>query len=116
MASKRSQEGYLLIDNRFGPGVSADFIRASGKDAPIVGEGGLYESATVTCAHCHSVVILRPDRTRPRGWCRRCDHYVCDSPACNVDCRPFNQVLDDLQRQAFVDEAIKHTSFTLRKG
>lgn len=101
MTSKRRHEGYLLIDNRFGPGVSEAFIRATGKDAPIVGEGQLYESATKTCAHCQVVVILRPERTRPRGYCRKCDAYVCDGVACNFECVPVDQVIDHVQEAAF---------------
>lgn len=103
MASLKRHEGYLLIDNRFGPGVSAEFIRASGHDAPIVPEGKMFESATVTCSHCHSIVVLNPDRSRPRNHCRKCDHYVCDSPACNVECKPLNDVLDSLQEAIFVN-------------
>lgn len=80
--SKGSLEGYLLIDNR-----------ASG--------GGMVESATVTCSHCHVVVVLNPLRTRARGHCRKCDKYVCDNPRCNFECSPLNAVLDRLQERAF---------------
>ncbi len=101
MASKRRHEGYLLIDNRFGPGVSAEFVRQSGKDAPVVPEGHLFESATITCAHCQAVVVLNPNRTRPRHYCPQCDHYVCDNPVCVTTCMPMNKVLDVLQERAF---------------
>lgn len=101
MPSLRRFEGELLIDNRFGPGVTVDFIRQSGKDAPVVGEGALYESPTVTCAHCGTVVILNPARTRPREYCRKCDRYVCDNPLCRTDCRPFDKLIDTLQEQAY---------------
>lgn len=101
MTSKRAQEGYLLIDNRASPGVSAELIRASGKDAPIVGEGQVYECATLTCCHCGVVVILRPDRTRARGYCRLCDHYVCDNPGCNSVCRPFEGLLIEQQNKIY---------------
>ena len=106
MSSLKRHEGYLLIDNRFGPGVSEDFIRASGKEAPIVKEGAMYESATVTCAHCNTIVILNPVRTRPRGYCRKCDKYVCDNPGCNVDCFNFEKLLDTLQERAYQQEAL----------
>ena len=101
MASLRRFEGELLIDNRFSPGVTADFVRRSGKEAPVVGEGALYESATITCAHCGTIVILNPARTRARGYCRKCDKYVCDNPGCSVECRPFEKLIDTLQEQAF---------------
>ena len=83
MKTKRSHEGYLLNDNR-----------ASG--------GGVSELPTITCCHCQRIVVLNPLRTRERGYCRKCDHYVCDDPACNLDCRPFKAMIDDLQ-----DEVVK---------
>jgi hypothetical protein len=85
MSSLRSREGYLLVDNR------------------CAGDG-LFESATVTCAHCHAVVVLNPQRTRPRHYCASCDHYVCDTPACALECRNFNKHLDRVQDAAFAAE------------
>ena len=95
-SNKRKSEGYLLIDNRYSPGVSEELIRSTGKDAPIVAPGQTFESATVTCAHCNRIVILNPDRTRPRGYCAKCDHYVCDNPGCALECIPFAKILDTL--------------------
>lgn len=99
--SLRRHEGYLLIDNRNSPGVSEAFVRASGTDAVAVGEGAVFESATVTCSHCHRIVVLNPARTRPRHYCAQCDHYVCDTPACAVECVPLAKVLDALQEHNF---------------
>lgn len=92
--TKRSHEGWLLIDHRASPGV------------PGLPEGSAWESATITCAHCQKVVVLNPQRTRERGYCRKCDHYVCDRPECNADCRNFNKHLDQLQEQAFRAERV----------
>lgn len=89
MLTKRSQESYLLIDHSSAPG------------AGLVGPGRKFESATITCSHCQRIVILNPDRTRARGHCRKCDHYICDEPACNKECIPMQMVLDNLQEQAF---------------
>lgn len=100
MTFKRNHEGYLLIDNRDSPGVSAEFVRASGQPAPIVGPGQTFESATITCAHCNAIVILNPLRTRPRNYCAKCDAYVCDSPWCASNCRPFARLLEDAYNQA----------------
>lgn len=97
MSSLRRHEGWLLIDNRFGPGVTAEMIGASGKDVPIVGEGRMFESATITCSHCHTIVILNTDRSRPRNYCRKCDHYICDKPGCNEKCAPFNRLMESHQ-------------------
>lgn len=101
MPSKRRHEGYLLIDHRNSPGVSAEMIRACHK--PLIGGTGMFESSTITCAHCHVVVVLNPDRSRPRGYCAKCDHYVCDNAGCNSECLPMKKVLDDLQEQAALD-------------
>lgn len=101
---KRQKEGYLLIDHKDSPGVPEELIRAAiaaGKPAaPAVRSGQTYESATITCCHCNRVVILNPDRKRARGYCAKCDHYVCDLPACNLECNPFQRLLDDLHHQA----------------
>lgn len=92
--SKRSLEGYLLIDNRNAPAVP------SIGGAPAIAAGATFESATLTCSHCHAVVVLNPGRTRERHWCAKCDKYVCDGCAAVGECRPLNQILDTLQNQA----------------
>lgn len=84
--SKRSHEGYFLVDNRH-----------SG--------GGMLESATITCSHCQSVVVLNPNRSRSRGYCPKCDHYICDGceatrVASAGACRPFNQIIEEAQEHA----------------
>jgi hypothetical protein len=99
MTSLKRHEGYLMIDNRGLPAI--DGIPGDKSFNP-VGANQLYECATVTCAHCNVVVILRPDRSRPRNYCRKCDRYICDNPACSVDCFSFDKLLDDMQEQAFL--------------
>ena len=74
--SKRSLEGELTIDNRL-----------SG--------GALFESATITCCHCQRIVVLNPNRTRPRNHCRKCDKYECDECAAVGECRPFKRIQDE---------------------
>lgn len=66
MRTQASKEGYLLIDHRASPG-NAD-----------VPEGQVFESAVLTCSHCQTAVVLRPDRSRERHYCMGCDHYICD--------------------------------------
>jgi hypothetical protein len=114
MSSNRRLEGYLLIDNRASPGVPAEMLRATGKDVPSLGfgEGQIFESATITCSHCHTIVILNPDRSRPRNYCRRCDHYICDNPGCHTGCLPLNDFIDQTretiarQTQAGLDPTV----------
>lgn len=92
-----------MIDLRHAPGPSLDEIKASGKDVAGAGTRGLFESATNTCAHCHRQVILQPDRSRERGYCRKCDHYLCDECSLQLklggDCAPMNMILDKVQDQ-----------------
>lgn len=103
MFSKRELEGYLLIDHRNSPGVTsadvAHLVGQTGERLPIVGAGQTFESATVTCAHCHAIVVLNPNRSRPRHWCPQCDAYVCDGP-CEVHVQSMDQLLDALQTAA----------------
>ncbi len=99
--SKRKHEGYILVDHRESPGVPVDVTGPAGKNFISVAKGQTFESATVTCAHCNVIVVLNPNRTRERGYCQKCDQYVCDNPMCSQDCRSFNRLLDTLQEQAF---------------
>ncbi len=94
MSSLRRHEGYLIIDHSNSPGSPRS------ADPAHVGPGMKFESATVTCSHCHAVVILNPDRSRPRHYCPKCDHYVCDKLECVVACNPMKQTLDLMQAQA----------------
>lgn len=107
MTSKRSHEGYLLIDNRNNEGVSDEALRAL--DLPAGAGRGVFEAPTITCSHCHAVVVLNPLRNRERAYCRKCDHYICDG--CGVvhaqsggGCRSFNKFLDEVQEKAALAE------------
>jgi hypothetical protein len=76
-------EGWLLLDHTASPGIPADIARKIGLDPKFVGEGKKLEAATITCKHCGGAFIKNPKRTRPRGYCRLCDHYICDG--CKAD-------------------------------
>ncbi|HVJ31669.1 MAG TPA: hypothetical protein VND94_01025 [Terriglobia bacterium] len=97
MLSKRSQEGYLLIDNRCNEGMPDELLRQFGIDMP--GGRGKFESATVTCKHCGKVQVLNPTRSRERGYCGKCDHYICDEWACHQSCRPLARYVDAIQER-----------------
>jgi hypothetical protein len=95
--SKRSKEGYVMLDHRAANPV-ADEIMV--KDGLPVGAGkGLFEAPTYTCSHCQYVVVMNPQRTRERAYCRGCDSYICD--ACGVkraqdfSCKTYKQVADE---------------------
>lgn len=70
--------GYLLVDHRASPGLTEDQAKKFNYDPKLVSEGKLFEADTRTCAHCGTVVILKMDRTRPRGHCLTCNNYICD--------------------------------------
>lgn len=112
MSSLKRHEGYLFIDHRASPGITAEFIRSCGKnpaDFLIVGEGKMVEAATYTCSHCQKVVVIKPDRTRARGYCPKCDRQVCD--ACEAlrflsggECNLFRKRVEVAQEEAFLRE------------
>ena len=93
MFSKREREGYLLIDHTDSPGLSG-----------ALGEGKKFEAATNTCSHCQRVVVMNPDRTRQRGHCYNCDHYICDGCAVAMKetgvCSSFDRFADDYLERA----------------
>lgn len=97
--SLRRHEGYFQIDHTASPGNSQ------------VGEGKMFEAATITCEHCQRVLLRNPLRTRERFYCSHCDGYVCDFCGDPVvtGCRNFQKLLDDLQEQAFRNLNIKET-------
>jgi hypothetical protein len=100
--SKLSHLGELMVDHRASPGLPPDFYRKLGVDIPACGEGKLLEMATMTCSHCRNIVVLRPERTRERAYCRKCDHYICDVCAGIMMLpdyvhTPFEKVVDKVQ-------------------
>ncbi len=105
MPSKSRHEGYLLIDHKDSPGVPQALIdqaRRAGKEVLPSPSGSFTESATYTCAHCNTIVILNPQRTRERHYCTQCDHYICDVCAelrRATGCKPFRALLDTLQEK-----------------
>jgi hypothetical protein len=96
MHSKRSQEGYLLVDHRNSPGITeADLATVPlQRRHEFQTMRGLFESPTVTCCHCGSVVVINPQRIRARHYCAPCDHYVCDQYACITTCTPVRKAMD----------------------
>ena len=102
MHSKRSQEGYFLADHRNSPGITeADLLTVTAYMREFFQPmRGLFESGTIRCCHCGTMVILNPQRTRARTYCQRCDHYVCDTVQCHVECTPFMKTVEETQEAA----------------
>lgn len=95
-----SYEGYLMIDHRASPGLPANFYDGMRYKGLVAEEGKLAESAVLVCRHCQRHVIKNLDRTRQRGYCRKCDGYVCDF--CELNMRaadyvhtPFKKLIDE---------------------
>jgi len=102
----RPSEGRILVDHQASPGITAEELFRVGLDPTMaVPEGKILEAKTKTCAHCNTVVILNHDRVRPRGFCRKCNQFICDNPTCHVECTPVDKSLDHFQEQAFRKEA-----------
>lgn len=108
MKSKRSQEGYFLIDHRYSPGLPDELAIPNGLP-PGVGRG-MNELPTITCSHCQRQVIQNPLRTRERHYCPKCDHYICDN--CNVTriltgiCKTWNQRIEEANEQVIKKESL----------
>lgn len=99
MSSLRSHEGYLMIDQRNSPGMTEEQAVAAG--LPPQAAKGLFESASYTCSHCNSIVVIEPKRTRERAYCRGCDQRICDGcgfiRAQDMKCRSFKALIDEMQ-------------------
>lgn len=98
MSSLRRHEGYFLMDHTQSPGVPDEIVVAQGLS---FGAGrSFFESATFTCSHCETVVVMNPDRSRQRGYCKKCDHLICDT--CETvkvqtgKCYPFKAMVQDI--------------------
>jgi hypothetical protein len=78
LKSLKRHFGWLMIDHSASPGIPADVARQIGINPDLVAEGVITEMHTLSCSHCGTHVALNPDRTRERGYCKFCDHYICD--------------------------------------
>jgi ribosomal protein S27AE len=93
--SLKDGSGYLIIDHTDSPGIRESDIPARLRDStPIVPAGKKFEADIQFCAHCGSQVILNPNRTRPREYCPKCNHYICDNPICIKTCSPIKKLFD----------------------
>jgi hypothetical protein len=81
LKSLKRFEGELTIDHRAGNGLPEHIARMCGYEPSAVKGGKLFEAATITCKHCKGAWVKNPDRIRPREFCRKCDHYICDGCA-----------------------------------
>lgn len=101
-----------MIDHRSSPGIPRDMALANGLPPDQLGEGKLFEAASLNCKHCKTSVLKNPLRTRERSHCRSCDHYICD--VCAYDMTqpgyihtPFEKRMDDTMRLAALGSPFK---------
>jgi len=88
-----------MIDHRNSPGLTEEQARRLGYDPLGVREGGMLEAPTLGCCHCGAVVMLNPNRKRPRNYCQKCNRYICDGCAAvahesDYVHRTFNEICD----------------------
>jgi hypothetical protein len=101
MKTKRSAEGYLLIDHSASPGLTEAEAHRGG--LPVYAGRGLYETSVVNCGHCQKGIIVHPLLMRDVPTCSKCDSYVCES--CKLTavvtgaCIPFTRVVDETQER-----------------
>lgn len=98
--SLKDGSSYLIIDHKDSPGIRPEDIpiELKNKVQPILG-GTVYERDVQFCAHCGAQVILNPLRERPRSYCAKCDHYICDNPICNKTCEPVKKLFDQVEKE-----------------
>ena len=70
------QQGWMHVDHA-GGAITRDQARRIGLPG-FFADDGVHEVDTLHCKHCGCVVIKNPDRTRARGHCTKCDWFVCD--------------------------------------
>jgi len=76
MSSINRDNGYMVIDHRGTDGLPEDILAMVG--LPRGAGRGMFEVATIYCVHCGGHTIKNPERLRPRGFCKKCNHYICD--------------------------------------
>lgn len=100
------RNGYLMIDHSASPGIpfhDANLLRQLGHEAICVSSGKREEFKTQSCAHCGTVVVLNPARTRERGFCYKCFKYLCDGCAISFECRPIMALADTVVGRSIID-------------
>lgn len=100
MKTLASLEGEFVMDNRTNAGVPDEVVISQG--LPPGAGRGLFEEACYTCSHCERVVVKNRQRTRPRGFCKKCNHVICDEcegryVASGHACVPYKAAAEELR-------------------
>lgn len=59
------------------------------------------EEDTFTCAHCNSIVFVKPkqDPSEMGGFCRLCYSHICGPCADLFECTPFEKKMEAMERR-----------------
>lgn len=89
--------GWYMIDHR-APGT------------PTIFGNNLFEAHTYTCKHCTALVVMNPDRKRPRYKCKGCEHHICDPcsviHAAGAPCVTMQEAIDKMREAALRNEVL----------
>lgn len=76
--------------------------KPNGYTVTMTGDGLRVEGETRQCVHCQTMWTYQPGSGIQRGWCLRCNGYICAQPQClaeqaqrardfpGYDCMPFD--------------------------
>lgn len=107
----------MLIDHSNSPGISDDVARKAGY--PVGAGHGMFEAPTITCSHCQTVLIVNPLRTRDRGYCGKCDHYVCDGCGAALkaggECKTIGQLMDEVQEKEIKEGQLNRSGLLFKE-
>lgn len=81
MSSLSRHEGWIEIDHSASPGIPYNVALSMGynhNQAQHLAECKVMRAASLSCKHCGGAWVKNPMRIRPRGYCKHCDHYICD--------------------------------------
>jgi hypothetical protein len=59
--------------------------------------GEIIDCDTLQCAHCGGHWEVVAGSGKLRGFCARCDGYVCGAPLCMAVCCPVEQRLENIE-------------------
>jgi len=69
-------------------------------------EGRVTNGCTWMCVHCNAHHNVEPGSGKLRGYCTRCDGFVC--PGCADACVPLEQMLENLEAGMTLDQAMRY--------
>ena len=61
-------------------------------------DGKVHEEDTRQCRHCGQHVQVQPGSGKTRGYCHRCDGFICGKRECVMRCRPLERWIDEVER------------------